>query len=184
MLGPMVYHADEPEIIQSAGGYFDSQWNGLHTGIDQPDTGQFTTDREVTWLNGCAILCRANVLKAIGGMDETFFLYNEEVDLCMRVKEAGWRIKIVPGAKLWHKGVNRNYQPSPYVTYYMVRNHLYLLKKHNAPLRVKIEAFAAKIRMITSFALRPKWKHKRAHRDAAIQGLIDFLFQRMGKRLE
>ena len=41
MLGPLVYHADEPEVIQSAGGYFDSHWNGLHFGINQPDTGQF-----------------------------------------------------------------------------------------------------------------------------------------------
>ena len=184
MLGPLVYHADEPEVIQSAGGYFDNQWNGLHFGIDQPDTGQFATNREVTWLNGCAILCRADVLKAIGGLDEKFFLYNEEVDLCLRVKEAGWKIKFTPGAKLWHKGVNRNYQPSPYVTYYMVRNHLFLLKKHNAPLRVRVAALAEKIRMITSYTLRPKWKHMRAHRDAAVQGLIDFLFQHMGKRPE
>ena len=74
-------------------------------------------------------------------MDERFFLYNEEVDLCLRVKQSGWKIKIIPGAKLWHKGVNRNYQPSPYVTYYMVRNHLFLLQKHKAPLKVKIEAW-------------------------------------------
>lgn len=184
MLGPLVYHADEPKVIQSAGGYIDSHWNGLHAGIDQHDTGQYTSDREVDWLNGCAILCRADVLRDIGGMDERFFLYNEEVDLCLRVKQSGWKIKIVPGAKIWHKGVSRNYQPSPYVTYYMVRNHFFLLKKHKAPLKVKIGALAAQIRMIASYTLRPKWRHKRGHRDAAAQGLLDFIFHRMGKRRE
>ena len=182
MLGPLVYHADEPEVIQSAGGYFDSHWNGLHFGINQPDTGQFGSTREVDWLNGCGILCRADVLKEIGGIDERFFLYNEEVDLCLRVKQSGWKIKIIPGAKLWHKGVNRNYQPSPDVTYYMVRNHFFLLQKHKAPLKVKIGAWAAQIRMVASYTLRPKWKHLRGHRDAAVQGMLDYIFHHMGKR--
>ncbi len=182
MVGPLIYHADEPKVIQSAGGSFDRQWRSHHYGIHEPDHGQFNTTREVAWLNGCSILCRAEALEEIGLLDERFFLYNEEVDWCYRAGKHGWKILLAPQAKLWHKGVSRSYTPSANVTYYMVRNQMLFLQKHHAPLDVKIFTWVERLRMIASYSLRPKWKHARDHRDAAVQGLYDSIFQRWGKR--
>ena len=180
--GRLVYHASEPTVIQSAGGYFDPNWRTLHTGINDPDKGQYQSPYNTDWISGCAMLIKREALEKVGLFDERFFYYNEEVDLNYRVKEAGWKIQLVPAAKLWHKGVQQDYRPSANVTYYKVRNFLLFLSLHQAPFKVKIYAWLEYLRMVASYTLRPKWKDKRDHRDAAIQGMIDFLNHRWGKR--
>lgn len=182
ILGPMVYHHDEATVIQSAGGILDQHWQPQHVGANQPDEGQYEQVREVDWITGCAILVRRQALEQAGLMDERFFLYNEEVDFCYRIHREGWKILHVPGAKLWHKGVQRNYQPSPNVTYYTVRNLFLFLEKSGAPLAARLYLWSSILRRIASFSLRPKWKEKKAHRDAAVQALGDYLARRWGRR--
>jgi GT2 family glycosyltransferase len=68
------------------------------------------TEREIDWQSGCCILFRANVLKMLGGFDEQFFYHYEEVDLCKRVWDAGYRIIFTPDVTITHLGgqsVNR-----------------------------------------------------------------------------
>ena len=61
VLGPMVYHHDEPTVIQSAGGLLDGHFRAWHTGQNEDDTGQFPAVRNVDWISGCAILVRPAV---------------------------------------------------------------------------------------------------------------------------
>ena len=182
IVGPMVYHADEPGVIQSAGGLFDRYWQPYHSGLNETDTGQYPLVRDVEWICGCALLMRREAFEQVGVIDASFFYYNEEVELCFRAHHSGWRIQLVPGAKLWHKGVKRDYRPSANVTYYKVRNFLYFLSRHHAPLWVGLHAWSDNLRMVASYSLRPKWKKMRDHRDAAVQGMWDFLRNRSGKR--
>jgi GT2 family glycosyltransferase len=58
--------------------------------------------REVDWLMGACLLVRAKAVREVGGMDERFFLYFEDVDWCRRFWEAGWRISYVPEAQFSH----------------------------------------------------------------------------------
>ena len=60
--------------------------------------------KEVNQLMGSALFIRKTVIDSIGMMDETFFMYYEEVDLCYRVKQDRWRIVFVPEAKITHLG--------------------------------------------------------------------------------
>jgi GT2 family glycosyltransferase len=60
--------------------------------------------REVDVVQGAAMILRRDVLAQIGLMDEGYFMYSEEVDLCDRVREAGWRIYWVPQAQVVHYG--------------------------------------------------------------------------------
>ena len=55
------------------------------------------------YVSGCALMISANLFKTIGGFDENFFLYEEDVDLCKRVHDAGRRIAYVPAAVILHK---------------------------------------------------------------------------------
>jgi GT2 family glycosyltransferase len=73
-------------------------------------------------------------------IDERFFIYSEEKEWCIRAAKAGWKLVHVPGAKVWHKGVQRNYQPKPSFTYYSTRNHFIMLSKHRAPVYAWISA--------------------------------------------
>ncbi len=65
---------------------------------DQPDD----RTQEVDWLVGAAIMVRREVYEQIGGLDEGFFMYSEELDWCRRAKEKGWRILFDPAAEIIH----------------------------------------------------------------------------------
>ena len=180
ILGPMVYHHDEPEIIQSAGGIITPRWEGRHLGQNEPDRGQFAAPHRVDWISGCAILLRRAAIEEAGMLDPRFFYYWEETEWCLRIGKAGWQVVHVPAAKLWHKGVQRNYRPKPSLFYYDTRNHLLLLSKHRAPLTAKTWVWFQTLRTLTSWSLRPKWRHKREARNAMWRGMLDFIRGRFG----
>lgn len=181
IVGPMVYHHDEPDIIQSAGGRADRYYNAWHMGQDEPDHGQYQMPHEVQWISGCGIMVRNTLIKQVGALDERFFYYVEEFEWCVRARKAGWRILHVPQAKIWHKGVQRDYQPKPSVTYYATRNRLLLLRKHHARLMVWIGVLSQYLRTYASWTLKPKWRSKLEHRDAMQRGFMDFLHHRWGQ---
>ena len=54
------------------------------------------------WVVGAALTVRREVLAQIGGFDEGYFMYSEELDLCRRIREAGWRIVYLPAAQVIH----------------------------------------------------------------------------------
>ena len=58
--------------------------------------------QDVDWLVGACLLVRRRVIDEIGGLDERFFMYSEEVDWCRRARAAGWRIVFVPTAEVVH----------------------------------------------------------------------------------
>jgi len=180
ILGPLVYHFDEPTVIQSAGGSLGKFWDSIHLGKDEADHGQFAAVMPVQWISGCAILARSELIRHSGMLDEDYFLYWEETEWCIRASKAGWKIVLDPRSKLWHKGVKRNYEPRPYVTYYMTRNHLFTLSKHKAPLHVRLYVFFSVVRTLLSWTIKPQWRNKREHRDAMWKGMVDFLSGRMG----
>ena len=181
VVGPMVYHHDEPTVIQSAGGRLGRNWESQHIAQNEPDTQQFTSPCAVEWISGCAILVRRAVIEQAGMLDERFFYYWEETEWCLRATRAGWRILHVPQARLWHKGVQRDYRPKPSVAYYNTRNRLLVLAKHHAPLRTRIVVWGQIARTLTSMTVRPKWRESRRHRDAMLRGTIDFLRHRWGQ---
>lgn len=95
-------------------GFFESTWLGqfwknnpwtkhMHM-LDQEANGP----HEVDWLNGSAMFCRRAALEAIctpdesGPFDEQFFMYSEELDLCQRIVQAGWRILYIPNVTIVH----------------------------------------------------------------------------------
>ncbi|MCA9932735.1 MAG: glycosyltransferase family 2 protein [Anaerolineales bacterium] len=182
IVGPMVYHHNEPDVIQSAGGQMSRYLEATHIAENEPDQGQFPAPRAVDWISGCAILVRRAVIKQIGMLDERFFYYWEETEWCLRAQRAGWRIMHVPQAKLWHKGVQRDYRPSPNVTYYATRNRLLALQKHHASAGIWLRTWLQLARTLTSWTVKPKWRDMRGHRDAMWQGIRDFWARRWGMR--
>jgi hypothetical protein len=86
----------------------------------------------------------------------------------------------VPKARLWHKGVRRDYRPPPSVTYYATRNRLLTLAKHKAPVGVRLMAWFQITKTLASWTVRPKWRGMAAHRSAMRRGATDFLRARLG----
>jgi GT2 family glycosyltransferase len=181
--GPTVYHYDEPEVIQSAGGVLDRFWVSRHLHANERDDGQLHGLPAVDWISGCAMMVRSEVVEQVGALDERFFYYWEETEWCLRARRHGWSIRHVPAARLWHKGVQRDYAPNPSVTYYNTRNRFLMLARHKAPPLVWLAAWAGTARTLTSWTVKPRWRPMQAHRDAMWQGMWDFLRRRWGMRV-
>ncbi|HSF80388.1 MAG TPA: glycosyltransferase family 2 protein [Anaerolineales bacterium] len=182
VIGPMVYHHDEPGVIQSAGGKIGSNWQTWHLAQNEDDRGQYTEPHAVDWISGCAIMVRRGVIHQVGMLDARFFYYFEETEWCLRAHRAGWQVIHAPQARLWHKGVQRNYFPGPNVTYYSTRNRFLMFSKHRAPSKAWFLAWMEVFRTLTSWSLKPKWRSMRPHRDAMWQGTVDFLRGNWGIR--
>jgi GT2 family glycosyltransferase len=62
------------------------------------------TEREIDWQSGCCVMFRGTLLKSLGGFDPQFFYHCEEVDLCKRVRESGYKVLFTPRADITHLG--------------------------------------------------------------------------------
>lgn len=60
--------------------------------------------REVDWVLGAFMLARLDLLKQMGGFDEDFFLYGEDLELCYRIQQAGWKVVFFPYSEVIHFG--------------------------------------------------------------------------------
>jgi GT2 family glycosyltransferase len=69
--------------------------------------------RDVDWVAGTHLLVRRQAWDQVGGFDEAFFMYMEDVDLCWRLHRAGWRVGYEPGARVRH-AIGRSTDQTPY----------------------------------------------------------------------
>jgi N-acetylglucosaminyl-diphospho-decaprenol L-rhamnosyltransferase len=68
--------------------------------------------REVDWVSGACFLARREAWDAVGGFDRTYFMYMEDVDLCWRLRAAGWSVAYEPAAEVVHiQGVSADRHP-------------------------------------------------------------------------
>ena len=106
----------------------------------------FTYDvqADVCQLMGAALLVRSSVIKQVGTMDEVFFMYFEEVDLCYRIKQAGWRIVFTPDATVTHFGGCSARQVPVGKRIFMLKSLITFFKKNYGDFRTKLFAFIFK----------------------------------------
>ena len=69
------------------------------------------TYHSVDWVSGAVMMIRREAWDAVGGFDPNFFLYYEDIDLCRRVRAAGWEVGIVPGATAIHESGGSQWRP-------------------------------------------------------------------------
>lgn len=79
---------------------------------------------------GAALLLRRSAFEAIGGFDESFFMYSEETDLCLRLREAGWRIVHCPSEEFVHVGGASTRQQHREMHREQIVSHLRFIAKH------------------------------------------------------
>lgn len=85
------------EFVRTAGELGVLQpWAVSDASLDRPGS--------VDWVSGASLIMRVSAFEQVGGFDEGFFLYFEEVDLCRRARRAGWRVVYEPRAQVLHLG--------------------------------------------------------------------------------
>jgi hypothetical protein len=102
VLGCKVYLAQGSLTLQHAGGTLFPWGVSRLIGCGEKDTGQFNEQRDVDWVIGAALMVKRQVINLVGPLETYFGLYEEDVELCFRVREAGFRVVYVPSAVVHH----------------------------------------------------------------------------------
>lgn len=117
------------------------------------------------WVSGSCFLARTKALRDVDLFDEGFFLYEEDVDLCLRVRKAGWQIVCTPTAEIiHHEGRSMAQAPSKSRIEY-ARSHLRYYEKHNGAidrllLRLWLASRAALSCIAAVFHMRDRGVHR------------------------
>ncbi len=96
----------------------------------EEDKGQYDSITDVDWTSGACMCVRTKVYKDCGGLDASFFAHMEEIDLCWRMRNAGWRLVCIPSAVVYHLGGGSLAYESPRKTYLNHRNNLLMIYKN------------------------------------------------------
>ncbi len=138
----------------------------------EEDTGQYQQSGEVFWATGAALFIKRDCWHLAGGFDERFFAHMEEIDLCWRLKNMGYKIMYCAESEVFHVGGGTLNKEDPFKTYLNFRNNLLLLKK-NLPfgraaftiaLRMWLDMLAV-IRFISEGKRKDAWAVSRAHQN-------------------
>jgi len=133
-IGPKVYDYSKgikSDLLQTIGGRF----IGRNYGGWQKDSGQFEQPQEVDFISGASCLIKAEVVKEIGLFDPDFFIWFEDLDFGIRLRQAGYKAYYYP-AEVWHKGAQSLADRfGPRYAYYSTRNLLYILQKYSGKWR-------------------------------------------------
>lgn len=98
-VGSVIYFMDEPTRLQCWGGGCLKFWLGK--------SGHYlkeVADDKIEFITGCSLLLSRAAIDEIGALDEGFFMYWEDADICFRLRRAGWLLAVAANSKLWHKG--------------------------------------------------------------------------------
>lgn len=181
---PVVYY-DRPEKIWAVGGTIKRTLGYTrHVGFNGgriPITG-----RTVDYVNGSAIAVRRDVLERIGGWDETYFHFWDEVDLCERARGAGYVSFVAPGPVVQHKvsastGKRGSARFNRAQAYYFTRNRVRFFARRSTGWRRVVAVLSQKA--LVAVEVFKAWR--RGNRDEArgrIEGLIDGYLGRSGQR--
>ncbi len=103
-----------PKLVDSVGHGFvglvapNNRWSRSYKMADW----DHASSRRVDWVSGACFLARRSALASIGGFDERYFMYSEDVDLCWRASRVGWRVAYEPSAIVTHvQGVSAEHHP-------------------------------------------------------------------------
>ncbi len=123
---PKILYDDEKDVIWYAGGRFSSVvGKAIHTGMNQTDDGRYDQEQTTEFATGCCICFPRKILDRLGEMDESYFLYYEDTEYSLRMKEYGIRIRYCPKAVVYHRvSASTKGSENPMCAYYIARNWL------------------------------------------------------------
>src|SRR6218665_3847737 len=133
------------EYAGAAGGFIDKYaypfCRGRMFDTLEENKGQYDDAREFFWATGAFMFLRAASYHRVHGLDEDFFAHMEEIDLCWRLKNLGYKIMYCPQSVVYHVGGGTLNKTSPRKTYLNFRNNLLLICKNHPPRFLALKLF-------------------------------------------
>jgi GT2 family glycosyltransferase len=166
------------EYAGAAGGFMDKYGyifcRGRLFQTVEKDAGQYDSEIEIFWATGACCMIRAKLFHKIGGFDSAFFAHMEEIDLCWRLKIAGYTIWYTPSSVVYHVGGGMLPQSSPFKTFLNYRNNLLMMyknlprskRKHIMYIRMTLDCLSAVHSLLKGdvSVLNAVWKAHQSYR--------------------
>lgn len=131
------YHKNKFEYAGACGGFIDKYGypfcRGRLFNVLEEDNGQYNTAIEIFWATGACMFIRSKAFWKVGGFDDDYFAHMEEIDVCWRMKNCGYKIYVEPKSVVYHVGGGTLNKLSPRKTFLNFRNNLITLTKNAAP---------------------------------------------------
>jgi GT2 family glycosyltransferase len=112
-------------------------------------------EQEVDVLKGACLMLRKSVLDQVGILDESFFIYSEEVDLCYRIKLAGWALYWVPQAEVVHFGGRSTQQASTEMFLNLYLSKIKYFQKHHGQQKAQVYKLILMMAALSRLILAP-----------------------------
>jgi|Deesub1362A_J573_1020465.scaffolds.fasta_scaffold04913_5 hypothetical protein len=124
-VGSKILFYDRPDTINHAGAKITIIGAGIDVGFGEKDSPAFNKQKYVGAVCGAAMLVRRKIFEELGGFDEDYFAYFEDLDLCWRAWLRGYKVMYVPTSVVYHKyGGSWGGRASPRRIYYTQKNRL------------------------------------------------------------
>ncbi|TDO20626.1 glycosyltransferase family 2 protein [Pedobacter duraquae] len=122
------------EYAGAAGGFLDRFGfpfcRGRIFNVIETDHGQYDDNCEIFWASGAALFIKRKCWFEVSGLDADFFAHMEEIDICWRLKNLGYKIMYCHEAEVYHVGGATLNTENPHKTFLNFRNNLYILQKN------------------------------------------------------
>lgn len=128
IVAPAIKFIKDGKTLYDLGGYVTLLFGRTHH--HEVENIRDKKNHVVPYVSGCCILIKKDVFKNIGMFDEKFFLYYEDVDLCLRAKKAGFLSAIVPTVTIFHELSKAEGNISPFSVYHQTRSGVIFGRKH------------------------------------------------------
>ena len=122
------------------------------------------------WVSGACILVRRQLLERLGGLDEGFFLYCEDKDLCRRVRDLGYEVRFDPRAVAVHEGGAS--APRPALLPILAESRIRYARKHRGVLAAQLERVGVGLLALTRSVISPGGRRARAGHLAAFKTIL------------
>ena len=137
---PKIRSVERPrhfEYAGAAGGFLDDlgypYCRGRIFQTVECDEGQYDEPLRCDWASGAACFVAARAWRQVGGFDDSFFAHMEEIDLCWRLRRAGYQVWCEPASTVYHLGGGTLAYASPTKVYLNFRNSLKMILKNGGP---------------------------------------------------
>ncbi len=189
------------KVLWYAGGSIDwANLDAFHRGVDELDRGHFDQAQETDFATGCCVLMPYSVIEKVGVLEGKYFLYLEDVDWSIRVRQAGFKVLYAPDAKVWHANASSSGGAGSELNrYYQTRNRFYFFLRYSYSMQ-ELQKMHNPLATKTKKIPKPAWKavpeifffqaniFRLALRFLVLgdaterRATIDFLLGRMGKQ--
>ena len=122
------------EYAGAAGGFIDKYGfpycRGRIFDTIEKDSGQYNDEAPIFWASGACFFIRKSIYRKLNGFDDDFFAHQEEIDLCWRALNLGFKVRYIPSSVVFHVGGATLNESNPKKTFLNFRNSLLMLTKN------------------------------------------------------